>query len=150
MGVIDKDIGWDKIMRDLNDLDGTEIVAGILKDAGNDSKGTPYVDIAIYNEYGTKNIPSRPAVRIAADENGNKWQDTAKSGICNIIDGKGSKNAVCEKVGEQMKKDIQSIFGDKSKLKPNAPATVKKKKGRNTPLIDTGKLRSKVNWRVEK
>ena len=75
MGVIDKDIGWDKIMRDLNDLDGTEIVAGILKDAGNGSRGTPYADIAIYNEYGTKNIPSRPAVRIAADENGNKCID---------------------------------------------------------------------------
>ena len=150
MGVIDKDLGWNKIMRDLADLDGTEIVAGILKDSGNDSRGTPYVDIAIYNEYGTKHIPSRPAVRIAADENGKKWQDTAKSGICDIIDGKGNKSAVCEKVGEQMKKDIQSIFGDKGKLKPNAPATVKKKKGRDTPLIDTGKLRSKVNWRVEK
>ena len=55
---------------------------------------------------------------------------------------------MCKRVGKQMVKDIQSIFGDTSKLAPNAPSTIKRK-GRNEPLVDTGTLRSKVNYRVE-
>jgi hypothetical protein len=48
-----------------------------------------------------------------------------------------------------MKKDIQSIFGDTSKLASNAPSTIRHKKGRNEPLIDTGTLKKKVAYRVE-
>jgi hypothetical protein len=40
-----------------------------------------------------------------------------------------------------MKKDIQDVIGDKSRLKPNAPATVKKK-GHDKPLIDTGHMQT--------
>jgi hypothetical protein len=47
-----------------------------------------------------------------------------------------------------MKKDIQSIFGDTSKLASNAPSTIRKK-GRNEPLVDTGTLKKKVAYRVE-
>ena len=47
-----------------------------------------------------------------------------------------------------MVKDIQKVFGDKSKLKPNAPATIKRK-GHDKPLIVTGKLRDAVDYRVE-
>jgi hypothetical protein len=148
MGVIDKDMGWNKIMRDLADLDGTEVAAGILKDSGVDSRGTPYTNIAIYNEYGTKHIPARPAVRIAADTKGNEWQRIAEKGICDIIDGRGNKSTTCKAVGEAMKKDIQSIFGDTSKLASNAPSTIRKK-GRNEPLVDTGTLKKKVAYRVE-
>jgi hypothetical protein len=147
-GVIDRDLGWNKIIRDLQELDGTEISAGVLKNAGSDSRGTPYADIAIYNEYGTRRIPARPAVRIASDEHKGEWQDVVAQGIDATIAGHGNKQALCDKVGKKMVKDIQSIFGDKSKLKGNAPATIKKK-GRDDPLIDTGKLRSVVNYRVE-
>jgi hypothetical protein len=148
VAVIDVDKGWNRIMRDLNGLDGTEIVAGILKDAGTDSRGTPMVDIATYNEYGTRHIPSRPFVRIAADDNKKAWLDTVNKEVGAIIDGNGSKSQLGKQVGERMKKDIQDVIGDKSRLKPNAPATVKKK-GHDKPLIDTGHMKKIVNYRVE-
>ena len=75
MDVIDKDLGFNRIMRNLEALDGTEIDAGIFSNAGSDSRGTPYVDIALYNEVGTYRIPARPAVRIASDENQRNWGD---------------------------------------------------------------------------
>ena len=148
MDVIDKDLGWNRIMRNLDSLDGTEIDAGILKDSGTDSRGTPFVDIALYNEYGTFRIPSRPAVRKASDKNQRAWGDIAEAEVGNIIDGGGSKSKLCKRVGKQMVKDIQAIFGDTSELAPNAPSTIRRK-GRNEPLVDTGTLRSKVNYRVE-
>ena len=148
MVVIDKDLGFNRIMRSLEALDGTEIDAGIFSNAGSDSRGTPYVDIALYNEFGTYRIPARPAVRIASDENQRNWGDIIEAEVGTIIGGGGGKAQMCKRVGKQMVKDIQSIFGDTSKLAPNAPSTIKRK-GRNEPLIDTGTLRSKVSYRVE-
>lgn len=148
MEVIDKDLGFNRIMRSLEDLDGTEIDAGILQNAGNDSRGTPFVDIALYNEFGTYRIPARPAVRLASDEHQQDWSNTIESEVNSIIGGGGNKSRMCKRVGKQMVKDIQSIFGDTSKLAPNAQSTIRRK-GRNEPLVDTGTLKSKVSYRVE-
>jgi hypothetical protein len=68
--------------------------------------------------------------------------------VTSIIGGSGGKANMCKRVGKQMVEDIQSIFGDTSKLAPNAESTIRRK-GRNEPLVDTGTLRSKVNYRVE-
>jgi hypothetical protein len=152
VAVIDVDKGWNRIMRDLNGLDGIEIVAGILKDAGTDSRGTPMVDIATYNEYGTRHIPSRPFVRIAADDNKKAWLDTVNKEVGAIIDGNGSKSQLGKQVGERMKKDIQDVIGDKSRLEPNAASTLARKKRLghgDKPLIDTGHMKKIVNYRVE-
>jgi ATP-dependent helicase/DNAse subunit B len=48
----------------------------------------------------------------------------------------------------QVVEDIRKVFGDTSKLKANAPSTIKKK-GRNEPLVDSGEMRRRVNFRVE-
>lgn len=144
--VQDIDLGYDRILSDLQKLNGVEISAGILSDAGVSSRGVSYVDIATWNEYGTRRIPARPFVRIASDDNRKKWGSLAGDCVGKVIDGK--KPNVGKTMGEQMKKDIQKVFGDKSKLAPNAPSTVRKK-GHDKPLIDTGKLKSVVNYRVE-
>lgn len=150
MEVIDKDLGYNRIMSFFDSLDGTEIDAGIFANAGSDSRGTPYVDIALYNEFGTYRIPARPAVRIASDENEMIWTYVIEGRIQHMIDRKGrlSKNKMCKDIGKMMVKDIRSVFGNTSKLAPNAPSTIRRK-GRNEPLVDTGTLRSKVDYRVE-
>lgn len=146
-GVIDRDLGYNAMMRNLERLDGMEVVAGVLKDAGNTSKGVSFVDIATWNEYGTRRIPSRPFIRISADTNRKAWEKLAKSCVNSVIDG-ASPHEAGEVVGRKMVEDIQKVFGDKSKLAPNAPSTIKKK-GHDKPLIDTGELRKRVNFRVE-
>ena len=47
-----------------------------------------------------------------------------------------------------MKKDIKNLFGDRSKLRPNAPSTIAKK-GFDAPLIDTGKLQEVIDYEVK-
>lgn len=146
-GVIDRDLGFNRIMRGLQKLDGMEVVAGILKDSGKAENGASYVDIATWNEYGTRRIPSRPFIRISADTNRQTWTKIAQQCVNGVIDGDSPRDAA-QVVGHRMVEDIRKVFGDKSKLAPNAPSTIKKK-GHDKPLIDTGKLKATVNYRVE-
>lgn len=145
-GVIDRDLGFNRIMCDLQKLDGIEVVAGMLKDSGKASNGASYVDIATWNEYGTRRIPSRPFIRISADTNRQAWAKMAQRCINDVIDGDDPRDAV-QVIGHKMVEDIRKVFGS-SKLKDNAPSTIKKK-GRNEPLVDSGEMRRRVNFRVE-
>ena len=147
-GVIDRDLGFNRIMRDLERLNGTEVVAGMLRDSGKAENGASYVDIAAWNEYGTGHIPSRPFIRISADTNKQSWEKLAQQCVNNVIDG-GSPRDAAQVVGHRMVEDIRKVFGDTSMLKANAPSTIKKKKGRNEPLVDSGEMRRRVNFRVE-
>ena len=146
-GVIDRDLGFNRIMRDLQKLDGVEVVAGMLRDSVKASNGASYVDIATWNEYGTRRIPSRPFIRISADTNRQAWAKIAQQCVNDVIDGDGPRDAA-RVIGHRMVEDIRKVFGDTSKLKANAPSTIKKK-GRNEPLVDSGEMRRRVNFRVE-
>ena len=146
-GVIDHDLGFNRIMRDLQKLDGLEVVAGMLKDSGKASNGASYVDIATWNEYGTKRIPSRPFIRISADTNKAAWSKMAQQAVNDVIDGDSPREAA-KVIGHRMVEDIRKVFGDTSKLKDSAPSTIAKK-GRNEPLVDNGEMRRRVNFRVE-
>lgn len=146
-GVIDRDLGYNRIMRDLQKLDGMEVVAGMLKDSGKASNGASYVDIATWNEYGTRRIPSRPFIRISADTNRQAWAKMAQQCVNDVIDG-DSPSEAAKVVGHRMVEDIRKVFGDTSQLKDNAPSTIKKK-GRNEPLVDSGEMRRRVNFRIE-
>lgn len=146
-GVIDRDLGFNRIMRDLQKLDGMEVVAGMLKDSGKASNGASYVDVATWNEYGTRRIPSRPFIRISADTNKAAWSKMAQQAVNDVIDGDNPREAA-QVIGHKMVEDIRKVFGDTSKLKANAPSTIAKK-GRNEPLVDSGEMRRRVNFRVE-
>ena len=146
-GVIDRDLGFNRIMRDIQKLDGMEVVAGMLRDSGKASNGASYVDIATWNEYGTRRIPSRPFIRISADTNKQAWAKLAQQCVNDVIDGDSPRDAA-QVIGHRMVEDIREVFGDTSKLKANAPSTIKKK-GRNEPLVDSGEMRRRVNFRIE-
>lgn len=141
--VEDRDLGYTRIISGMMELDGAAVIAGVLKNAGKESGGTDLVDVAVYNEYGTRRIPPRPFLRIATDENGDDWQKLAEDLVISGV----SKNRVLNIVGLQAVADIQKVFGS-NKLKPNAPATVARK-GSTAPLIDTGRLRQSIHFRVE-
>ena len=144
--VIDRDLGYNRIVRDLQKLYGMEVVAGMLRDSGKASNGASYVDIATWNEYGTGRIPSRPFIRISADTNKAAWGRLAQQCVNDVIDGDNPRDAA-QVVGHRMVEDIRKVFGS-SRLKANAPSTIKKK-GRNEPLVDSGEMRRRVNFRIE-
>ena len=91
---------------------------------------------------------SRPFVRIASDEHGGEWQDMAEKGLNAIIEGRMNQEQVLKLVGLRAKADVQKVIGNKAKLWPNDPKTIERK-GSSAPLIDTGRLRQSINYRID-
>lgn len=148
MDVEDKDLGYQKIIRGFQALDGVAVTAGIHADAGRQD-GVDLVDIAVFNEYGTRNIPARPFVRLAFDKNEAAWNKTIEAGCTAMANGTADVNRLTSVLGAQMVGDVQEVIGDRSLLAPNAPSTIKQK-GSDAPLIDSGRLRQSVSYKVKK
>ena len=147
--VEDRDFGFRRIVTNLKSFDGVELVVGVLRNAGREKDGTDLVDVAFWNEFGTRHIPSRPFVRIATDEHGDEWQKLAEKGLTAITEGRMSRKQVLDLVGLRAKADVQKVFGDKTKLKSNSEKTIAKK-GSSAPLIDSASLRDRgVNYRID-
>ena len=155
MAVTVKVTGGDKYKRFLDAMSriAGSVKAGIFEDATNATTGEKIAPYAIYNEFGTSRIPSRPFMRtVAKSDAPKKWV----GGMVRYLKGKAKdpeawKNALGG-AGEQMAKDIQDSIQN-GNWTPNAPATVKAKarKGKvepNHPLIDTGDMLHAVRSEV--
>ena len=111
-----------------------------------DSK-TDICDIAMWNELGTSQIPSRPFIRKSVDENEGKikaFLKIQKSALLKCV----PVGQVFKKIGIFQKDLIQEKITEGSFV-PNAPSTVKKKKS-SKPLIDTGRMRQSVNYVIQR
>lgn len=154
--VEDRDLGYTAVIKNVTALSSKSLVVGVLQNAGKEEDGTDLVDVAIWNEYGTRDghIPARPFLSIATDENKAKWQKLTEGTATAVIDRKMPVDQALEIIGSQMAGDVQMVIGDKSKLKPNRPATIraKSKKGKigDAPLIDTGRLRQSIHFDIRK
>lgn len=168
--VVDIDHGYSVITRNLEAFSGKSVEAGVFSSVGTHGK-TTLAEIAVYNEYGCTipvtakmrgylhgqgihlkasttviRIPARPFMRQAADANAQKWGDDAERLAAMVIQGM-SKDQALELLGVEMKGDIQAIFTTGS-FAPNSSMTIQKK-GSSRPLIDTGRLRSSIDFRIK-
>lgn len=92
-------------------------------------------------------IPPRPMLRTTSSLHGKEWLEDASKISKAVIDGKVSSSGAFEILGETIKTDIQTEIKDSSNWTQNAPSTIKKK-GKNTPLIDTHELVDEVKYRI--
>ncbi|SHI61964.1 hypothetical protein SAMN02745671_01175 [Anaerovibrio lipolyticus DSM 3074] len=147
VSITEKGVSLQDLKRFTERLSDKELAAGVLRTAGKEKKtGADLVDVATWNEYGTKNIPKRPFMRKAASKNGKKWGELSEAVAERVIDGMGVEQAV-EVLGNQMVGDIQNVIGDRTLLRANAPSTIRQK-GSDAPLIDTGLLRGSIDFEV--
>lgn len=144
--VKDTDKGFMALVRSVDAISNESVRAGVLSDAGAAADGTSYIDIAYWQEYGTKNIPKRPFMRIAADKNQKAWSDLASDVAGRVAAGRLAPKQGLDLIGLKMAGDIQQVIGNKSLLARNAPGTIKQK-GSDAPLIDTGSLRQRIHHR---
>ena len=131
--VEDKDYGYLDAVKDINALALKEVVAGVFGERA---------EIAYRNEYGTERIPQRAFLRTAfdnhVDEAIDKYAESvAKDGNCC-----DNLQTIADNMAEKVKESIKS-----GNWQPNAPSTVRRK-GKNTPLIDTGKMLDSVKGEV--
>ena len=78
LNIQDTDPGFHSLITSLRSLEDKKLKVGVLPSAGRNSEGVDLVDVAVWNEFGTRHIPARPFMRIAADKNENKWNRYAE------------------------------------------------------------------------
>lgn len=156
----EKDLGWNRIKkRSLKRF--VSIKVGVIS-AEEQSKeahervenygfrefGKPTVaEYAIQNEFGTDKIPARPALRNAIDENEKKIRKFKQKVIQKyLIDGKLNEKQAGSLIGFFVRSLMQRSITD-LKSPPNAPSTIARK-GSSNPLIDTGRYRQSINYKV--
>jgi len=105
------------------------------------------VDVAAWNELGTKNTPSRPFMRMSVDDNQSAINQMCQSQMKRLKDGASAED-ILTRLGVMQKGLVQKKISDGGFV-PNADSTVKRKKS-SRPLVDTGMLRASVNYEIQK
>lgn len=139
-----------KFMQQLSQLGKLEVKIGYQGGENyheEDGKKVDLLDIAMWNELGTVNTPSRPFMRDAVDKNQSQINSFLAEQKNDLMRG-ASAQQVLGKIGVFMKGLVQDQIVSGS-FAPNAPSTIAKK-GSSQPLIDTGLMRQAVNYEVKR
>lgn len=132
--------GLDGIFKRLMDLDGMSVDAGLL-DPAQALKGAAH-------EFGTRNIPARPWLSVAADNMVPGLTRVSADAVGDVADG-GSPRKAMSKVGEFAAKAAKEVITTRQVGGPPlAPATVEAK-GSDVKLIDTGKMVDSITHEVQ-
>lgn len=142
----DIDRGWKKIKRELQRAQGLEVAVGIL--SGAQSEGQSIAEYATYNEFGTKNIPSRPFMATSFDENKDAIDNDFRRQTVNILSGKSTANAALTIIGQKHAQRIQKTIKSRNFLPKLSDSTIKAKKGSTKTLVDTGAMVNAVQISV--
>jgi hypothetical protein len=108
--------------------------------------GTPLLNVAVWNNYGTSRIPRRDFMSAGIVSITEKTNPIAKRFAADINSGKIKADTVLEQMGVVAAGALQLTIRD-LKDPPNAPSTIRIKKSAN-PLVDTGLLIGAVTYIV--
>lgn len=146
---------FEKFRKSMAKIDGSYVGIGVYQEAGSYSEGNnppTVVEVALWNEFGTRSIPERSFIRSAVDDNMSKidqWLGELRNAV---LDGKMTERKALEALGFRIQVLIQNKI--KSNVPPpNAASTVKTKeqKGSAHPhdtLQDTDLLLRSITYRV--
>ena len=136
--VKDIDKGYSAIMREIKRADDMVVDVGIFKGE--------VAEYATYNEYGTRDIPARPAHAMSFDENKNDISSDVRAGMRRITSGSSTVNRELNIIGLKHQNRIQATI-KRGIPPPNAQSTIDRK-GSNKTLIDTGVMVNSVTYAV--
>ncbi len=155
-GVVDRDLGFDRILKDLIRSNGAEVYVGIRQEKGAelvpDESGKYDVTlaaVATWNEFGTEDghVPSRSFLRDTVDLEQNNVQKRLADGIGQVMEGKATLEDALGLVGLHVVRASQARISQ-GIAPENAPSTIAKK-GSSKPLVgETGRLRASIEFEV--
>lgn len=122
--------------------------AGFVKVGVLESSGDDLVEIAAYNEFGTKDIPQRSFVRGTVDAQASEIKRLRSALSKQIVTGATLVPNALERLGAKVAAMIKQRMAS-SIPPPNAESTIDHK-GSSTTLIDTGRLRRSITWMLER
>lgn len=150
---IDRAMRSEPLIRKLNKMGRNDIVIGFSDMPHPDAEGFTFESLYLLlsDPQLARYVPTvpRPLLQNAWDYLGEDWKrDYVR--ILNRHLNRGYKrfkpSAVWEEFGELIVQDIKN--GWESFAEPDNKASTIKQKGGSTPLVDTGKLRDDLDWKV--
>lgn len=127
-------------------LNGRGVKMGVQASAGQQN-GVDLLDILIWNEYGTRNIPARPVMRSYFDQNA-RTIGAESDNAATFVLRTGRVDLALGRMGEYMQSGLQAHWlNSKAWAVPNAPATIAMK-GSDVPLIDNSLLIRATRYQV--
>ncbi|UAV84536.1 hypothetical protein PHB09_040 [Pseudomonas phage PHB09] len=140
------------LVKRLDKLDGMEVEVGFFEEDsyGPENHNLPVATVAAYNEFGTRFNPQRPFMSDTFSENMNQlfMARGMRSVFNDVLRGSSAYirllNSLGRLAGELMQISIQQYAAAGG----NSSTTIKIKGGRDTPLIDTGKMIESVRFHV--
>lgn len=137
-----------KSPRDFNDLNFISIQNGkkglLVREEGQGGNGARSDIYFILVRSVT--IPERSFLRSTFDEKEKEWTRFAARQFAQVLVEKITVDIMFERLGQRMVADIQKTIRNMDSP-PNAPLTAQNK-GSSSPLIDTGRLRQSITYRV--
>lgn len=149
--VIDRDRGWRATLRGILDRaagkDRLLVAVGIQGDEATADRGdgTTNVEIGTIHEFGAPkaSIPMRSFIRAAVDPKASHYRKATRRIELEAFRGAPPEGALLQ-LGEEARTDIvdriDSVIAPALK-----PATVERKQGEATPLIDSGDLKGSIS-----
>lgn len=104
-------------------------------------------DVAMWNELGTSNMPSRPFMRDSVDKHTDEISSFCKAKFKELVNGQITVQEMYAAIGAYQVGLVQTEITD-GEFEPNAPSTIRKKKS-DKPLIDTGQMRQSVHYVIK-
>lgn len=152
--MLDKPAGSIKDLRIVALLDGlmdTKVEVGILVEEGTqviDENGTTLAQVVKWNEFGTTQIPARPAFRQFAASDASRQAGEQLTADLQRADTPQDCEMALARFGERMAEGLWQAI-DNFSVPPNAEATVRDK-GFNKPLVRSGRMRDSVAWALSR
>lgn len=137
----------DKMRKRAEAAHNARISTGINKGEGMHSSGLKYAQLLAIHHNGvpSKGIPPRPVLSIVTRLYGKIIAKKAKREMFKYLDGEQSLDHTLASIGKVSLSYTKDVFGDPTVLPQNAKTTIKIK-GRDTPLVDSGELQSKLSY----
>ncbi|MCI8984753.1 MAG: hypothetical protein HFI60_02205 [Lachnospiraceae bacterium] len=140
-------------MKELRELAELEVRIGYQRgqsagtNTDNDKPRADLVDIAMWNELGTANSPSRPFMRDSVDKHIPAINHMLAAQKDALLEGATAKD-IMNTIGLFQQDLIQTEI-EQGDFVANAPATIKRK-GSDKPLVDTGTMKNSVHYYIVK
>lgn len=140
------DHGFNAEIENARRLNGRGVKVGIQAGQGA-HEGTDLLDILIYNEFGTRYIPSRPVMRSYFDTYSAEIQKQSDNAATFVMR-TGRLDLGLNVLGQHIQKGLQGHWrASKTWAVKNADATIEAK-GSDVPLIDNGTLINSVRYQL--
>jgi hypothetical protein len=150
MKTVDKDLGYKRILLEINKLKkGVYVDTGFFEDTiHNNSETETVADVAIANEFGI-GVPERSFVRSSFDSEHKVWSMRLRNKIYALRPSLFSAERILAMAGSYMEKSYKNkITNGSPHWKALSPVTIRRK-GFDNPLIDTRQMFNSIKSRYK-